>query len=204
MRQTTHSLAQPSSFNSKFRAQCLSLPRPRQRALNLGHRAADSGRPISVGTGDRAAAEWLVDRDLATWTSSGQMVLLTAALATVTTLEQPKLVSGPDDNLQGSVWGLRRKLLKNGWTSVTASACSVSEKMFNNKNAFKQYLALLLDRSLACVILENRLFLCCLQLQLPSEAHANSAHDPWPRAPGCAEVRGAERVLPCNHGWWVP
>ena len=101
------------------------------------------------------------------------MVLLTAALTTVTTLEHPKLVEGPDDNLQGSVWGLRRKLVKNGWVSGTASTACVSQKVFNQKNAFKQYLALLLDRRLACYRLDNRnFFVCCLQ----RASNSNSCH----------------------------
>ena len=121
----------------------------RQRILNLGRRAAENGKPLVIGCQDRQAADWLIERDLACWTSSGRMVLLTAALTTVTKLEGTTLVTGPADNLRGSVWGLRRKLTKAGWTASLASSASVPQKMFNGKNAFKQYLALLLDRSLA-------------------------------------------------------
>ena len=71
-----------------------------------------------------------MQRNLATVSSTGQLVLLGEAL---------------ESHLLDSMWGLRRKLMKLGWTQKQPSAASVAEKAFNDKNCFKQYLALLLD-----------------------------------------------------------
>ena len=125
------------------------LCEPRDKILQLGKKVGASGKPVSLHDKDRAAAEWLVGHEFASYTAQGQLVLLSAALQTTTILEGPRPVSGPTDNLQDSVWGLRRKLFKKGWSSGPASTAAASTRHYNEKNAFRQYLALLLDRSLA-------------------------------------------------------
>ena len=119
---------------------------PRQRVLDIGRLAASAGRPISIKKQHQQAASWLVERNLATYTSQGQIVLLSAALQTVTKLQDPVLVSGPANNCKNSVWGLRRKLAKEGWRAGPPSSSSIDNHVFNDKNSFRQYLSLLLDR----------------------------------------------------------
>ena len=113
--------------------------------VELGNRAASHGKPLFLRLHEKVQADWLVQRNLATVSSAGQLVLLGEALESLTTLAKPVSVTGPEQNLLDSVWGLRRKLMKLGWTQKQPSAASVAEKAFNDKNCFKQYLALLLD-----------------------------------------------------------
>ena len=119
--------------------------------MDFGRQAAQVGKPINVSPHNEAVAAWLVQRNLAARTSDGGLVLLSCSLQTVTELEKPMLVTGPEDSRQNSLWGLRRRLQKSGWSQGSAATASAQGKIFNFKNSFKQYWCLLLDRSSAAL-----------------------------------------------------
>ncbi|CAE7562479.1 PREP1 [Symbiodinium sp. KB8] len=111
----------------------------------------DAAEILELDVDAEAVAAWLVQRNLAARTSDGGLVLLSCSLQTVTELEKPMLVTGPEDSRQNSLWGLRRRLQKSGWSQGSAATASAQGKIFNFKNSFKQYWCLLLDRSSAAL-----------------------------------------------------
>lgn len=121
--------------------------RPRRDVVEVGRQAAASGKPIKVSAKFRAAGDWLVAHDLASITDNNKLVLLSSSLQTTTVLKEPRKVDEPEDS-KNSVWGLRQKLQRLSWRAGSASKSSVSDKVFNGNNAFKQYLCLLLSRIL--------------------------------------------------------
>ena len=113
--------------------------------LELGRAAAVEGRPLVVSRRMKRAAEWLVDGDFASFTAENKLVLLSSCLRTTYTVHGPEMVKALDDNFRNSLWGLRKKLCREGWTEGTARTASVETKEFNGKNACKAYGALLLS-----------------------------------------------------------
>ena len=107
--------------------------------------AAGEGKPVIVSKRMRRAAEWLVDGEFASFTSENKLVLLSSCLRTTYTVQCPEVVKAPDDNFRNSLWGLRKKLCKEGWTEGTARTASIESKQFNVKNACKGYASLLLS-----------------------------------------------------------
>lgn len=93
--------------------------------------------------------------NLAAVTSKNELVLLSNALQTKTALSQPELLQMPE-NASNSLWGLRRKLLQQGWSAGAGGIASASGKIFNSRNSFKQYFRLLLERPSPCQCLRSR------------------------------------------------
>ncbi|CAE7699856.1 PREP1 [Symbiodinium sp. CCMP2592] len=113
-----------------------------QQAKELGQRAATSGKPIVCSSREKPAADWLVSRNLASFTPSGGLVLLSNAMETTTFLSNPVRV----DSVCSTTWSLRRRLDRQGWRTGAAADACVEDKVFNGKNSIREYLALLLDR----------------------------------------------------------
>lgn len=97
----------------------------------------------------RQAVDWLVEHDFAAH-NDDKLVLLTSCIETQTSLRQPKLVELPEEVEANSSFGLRKKLIKSGWTAVEKRAGpSVRDKKFRPQNNVKAYYWLLLMRHLA-------------------------------------------------------
>ena len=74
--------------------------------MDFGRQAAQVGKPINVSPHNEAVAAWLVQRNLAARTSEGGLVLLSCSLQTVTELEKPTLVTGPEEKLSEQLVGI--------------------------------------------------------------------------------------------------
>lgn len=119
----------------------------RQTIEDLGRDAASNGKPVVIRAGQALAADWLVERGFAAWTSENRLVLLSSSLESKTTMAMPKLVP-----LGDSLFGLRKQLMQRGWTPTFARVpASVSSKTFRCQSLVKQYFELLLTRILASV-----------------------------------------------------
>ena len=96
----------------------------------------------------KSAAKWLISQGFANVTADGSLVLSSACFQTKTTLSHPEVVKDPEDDFENSIWGLRRKLCRQGWRpGEKARLCSASEMLYNPGIASKDYLCLLLHRS---------------------------------------------------------
>ena len=132
--------------------------RPRQAVFQLCQQALASGRPLAVQPDGREAANWLLSHELAAETANGSIVLLSQCMRTVTRLCAPVLVTHPEDNSLNSAWGLRKKLLSQGWQAGVTSSASADRNTFNRKNQSKAYYCLLLERRCAAPMLLLRWF----------------------------------------------
>lgn len=121
----------------------------RKSICDLGNSGAQSGRPLAIGRNMRAAADWVVANNVAAYNQSGQLVLHSSSLIFKTCLGNPLLAQEPPITCRQSLWSLRRKLNRRGWTPNKSSRdCSVQSKIYNSSNTSQMYLAILLDRDL--------------------------------------------------------
>lgn len=121
----------------------------RKSICDLGNAGAQSGRPLAIGRKARTAADWMVANNVAAYNQSGQLVLHSSSLIFTTNLGSPSLVQEPPITCHQSLWSLRRKLNRLGWTPNKSSRdCSVQFKIYNSSNTSQMYLAILLDRNL--------------------------------------------------------
>ena len=123
----------------------------RTKILEIGRTAAAAGKPIPVAKKYVAAADWLVQHELASMTADNELVLLSNCLQTKSVLSSLELVRDPADDTLNSTWGLRSKLTKQGWVQAQASECSAAEKRFCKTNSMKFYYCLLLQSSLVFI-----------------------------------------------------
>ena len=111
--------------------------------MDICEAALKEGKPIRCQPGWQESVDWLVEHDLAARTASGQMVLLSKSLRSVTKLAAPEPLREPP-NSGNSLWGLRRKMEREGWCSLGKKA-TATEKSFNQNNTSKTYYCLLLE-----------------------------------------------------------
>ena len=112
-----------------------------------------AGQPLKVREADKAAAEWLEQRDLASCNPKGRLVIHSAALVFSTSLGNVERVRDPPELINCSLWSLRRRMLEAGWTEAeSGKASSVESKLFNKKSEHSAYYAILLERNLAIIL----------------------------------------------------
>ena len=131
----------------------------RDTICSLGELGATTGRAVTIQPHQRKAASWMQRQNLACINSNGHLILDSSGLVFATCLSQAKKMEDPSDPRLCSLWSLRRRMRREGWTDAKSGRyASVEGRSFNPKNEFSDYYAILLTRissvqaKLVCVL----------------------------------------------------